>query len=188
MNLPNKITVGRLAMTVVFLSLAMVPAESQQNLIFWKISYLIAFVAGLTDILDGYLARRLNLVTDFGALVDPLTDKIFTVSCFVVLVEHHIVPAWVTILILAREFAVTGLRSLAANKGVVLAAEGIGKLKTLFQMLTLLAGGLIWVQWWEPAGAMIWAWKGILWALAIFTLYSGFEYFRKNSDLYMQET
>lgn len=186
MNVPNKITVGRLILTAIFLRLAIVPEQMQENLILWKVSYLLSILAGLTDVLDGYLARKWNLVTDFGALVDPLADKIFTVSCFVILVDHQIVPAWVTILILSREFAVTGLRTLAANKGRVLAAAGVGKLKTLFQMLTLLIGGAIWVRWWEP-GSLVWVWNLILWALALFTVYSGIEYFRNNKELYTGE-
>ena len=187
MNLPNKLTVGRLALTMIFLALATITKDCENFLFYRKIGYLICIIAGFTDVLDGYLARKYDLVTTFGKLVDPLTDKIFTVSCFIVLVESLIVPAWITILILTREFAVTGLRSLAANKGVILTAAKLGKYKTLSQMLVLLIGGAIWVNWVQLAGWIHVVWSFLLYLLAAFTVYTGIEYFSKNRSLFMDD-
>ena len=187
MNLPNQITVGRLVLTMVFITLATVTKGYPDYLVYRKIGYVICIIAGLSDLLDGYLARKYQLVTTFGKLVDPLTDKIFTVSCFVILVENQIVPAWITILILTREFAVTGLRSIAANKGVILPAVQLGKYKTLAQMLVLLVGGTIWVEWVHLQNWLLWSWNLLLYLLAIFTVYTGFAYFISNTALYMDD-
>ena len=187
MNLPNKITVGRLALTMIFLTLATITKDFPNYLFYRKIGYIICITAGLSDLLDGYLARKYQLITTFGKLVDPLTDKIFTVSCFVILVEYQIVPAWITILILTREFAVTGLRSIAANKGVILTAAQLGKYKTLSQMLVLLIGGIIWIEWIQLDHWILLTWNILLYLLAIFTVYTGFEYFIKNRVLFMDD-
>ena len=187
MNLPNQITVGRLVLTMIFLTLATVTKGSPNYLLYKKIGYLICITAGFSDLLDGYLARKYQLITTFGKLIDPLTDKIFTVSCFVVLVESQIVPAWITILILTREFAVTGLRSIAANKGVILTAVQLGKYKTLSQMLVLLVGGMIWVEWIHLQHWLLLGWNILLYLLAIFTVYTGVAYFVRNKTLYMDD-
>ena len=187
MNLPNKITIGRLVLTMVFVTMAVVTRDYPNYLVYRKIGYLICITAGLSDLLDGYLARKYQLITTFGKLVDPLTDKIFTVSCFVILVESQIVPAWVTILILTREFAVTGLRSLAASKGMILTAAQLGKYKTLSQMLVLLIGGTIWVDWVQLESWVLYTWNILLYSLAIFTVYTGFEYFVRNKNMYMDD-
>ncbi len=185
MNLPNKLTVGRLVLTMVFLVLATVPDPNSEYFMQCRIvAYIISIIAGFTDLLDGYLARKYKLETTFGKLIDPLSDKIFTVSCFVVLVESHIVPAWIAVLILTREFAVTGLRSLAANKGLILPAAKSGKYKTLSQMLVLLVGGSIWVQW-LPQNMLIW--DILLYLLVAYTVYTGIEYYVKNKNLYLDE-
>ena len=171
-------------MTMIFVVLAAIPAEATQNLLHWKIAYTIGIVAGFTDFLDGYLARRFDLITDFGKLMDPLADKIFTVSGFVILSARGIVPAWVTILILTREFAVTGLRAMAANKGEVMAASGMGKFKTTLQMLVLAVGGAIWVDWLPDK---TWWWTTMLCLIVVYTVYSGIVYFVKSRDLYIKE-
>jgi len=132
---------------MVMIVLAALPSTITENLLHWKIGFIVGFIAGFTDFLDGYLARKYDLVTDFGKLMDPLADKIFTVSGFVILVQYGYLPGWVAIVILTREFGVTGLRGMAAAKGEVIAAASIGKIKTLLQMLTLLLGGFIWVGW-----------------------------------------
>ena len=114
MNLPNSLTVSRLVLTAV----------------------LAFIVAALTDFLDGYLARRLNLVTSLGKLLDPIADKILTASAFIFLCAHEqrFCPVWVVVVILAREFLVTGLRQIAVEKGKVIAADWSGKWKTGFQI------------------------------------------------------
>ena len=142
MNLPNKLTVSRFGLTVVFLW-AMFSS--------FKYSYTLALIffclAGVTDFLDGRIARARKLITNFGILMDPLADKIMTCSAFIAFVEStHLHPdapvkvaAWMVIIIVARELAITGLRLLAASKNVVLAAERFGKHKTISQIITLIA-------------------------------------------------
>jgi CDP-diacylglycerol--glycerol-3-phosphate 3-phosphatidyltransferase len=184
MNLPNKLTVLRFILTIVFVAMSTVPPDKQTNLLVWKIAFALAIVAGFTDFLDGYLARKHNLVTDFGKLMDPLTDKVFTLGCFIVLVGHDLMPAWVVIALLAREFGVTGLRSVAASKGRVIAAANVGKAKTVMQMGLLAIGGAIWVQW-LPQN--FWYWDVPMYVVVVYTVYTGVVYFRANSDLYMGE-
>lgn len=197
LNLPNKLTVLRLIGTLVFLAFAMVPDPgdgSTAHQFWWRIGYIIAVLAGFTDFLDGYIARKYDLVTDFGKLMDPLADKIFTVTCFVVLTDHGYVPAWITCIILTREFAVNGLRTLAAKAGEVIQAKNIGKVKTVLQMLILAFGGCMWVDWihlnrvtHKPL-PLYWFWQGLLWSIAVLTVYSGLEYFWKGRRLYMKDS
>lgn len=131
MNLPNKITCGRLLLTVVFVAVMSLPAFPNQV----TLGLILFLIASLTDFLDGYLARKLGLVTDFGKLMDPLADKILTGAVFIILTAQGVVPAWATILIITREFLVTGLRLVAAAKGAVMAADNLGKWKTTAQIV-----------------------------------------------------
>src|SRR5271154_4326413 len=142
MNLPNKLTVSRFLLTVLFLWVLFWPWEIH----FRNTLALIFFcVAGFTDFLDGKIARSRGLITNFGILMDPLADKILTCSAFVAFVEStHLNPdapvkvaAWMVIVIVARELAITGLRLLAASKNIVLAAEKFGKHKTVSQIVTI---------------------------------------------------
>ena len=122
--------------------------------------------------------------------MDPLTDKIFTVTAFVVMTENEVVPGWITVLILTREFAVTGLRTMAANKGVVLAASQLGKIKTVVQMVSLILGGAIWVKWTPGLKETPWlanTWYVILGGIVIVTFWSGIEYFVKGRSLYLDK-
>ncbi|HAR66624.1 MAG TPA: CDP-diacylglycerol--glycerol-3-phosphate 3-phosphatidyltransferase [Lentisphaeria bacterium] len=187
MNLPNKLTVSRFLATGVFLGLAAIPASVEGHLLWWKIAYLMAIVAGFTDILDGYIARKYDLVTDFGKLIDPLADKVFTVGSYVTLVGHELCPAWIAVVLVAREFGVTGLRSLAAKRNIALAANNIGKAKTTCQMLGLVFGGALWVGWLPLETCQV-AWTWTLYGVAAFTAYSGWSYFYENRQLYMQDT
>lgn len=136
MNLPNKLTVSRFVLTGAFL--ASVFAEFPYN---ETVALLLFGLAGLTDWLDGAIARSRNLITNFGALMDPLADKILVCSAFIAFIGHPDIrmPAWIAVLIVARELAITGLRLLAAAKNVVLAAEGWGKHKTIWQMVAIIA-------------------------------------------------
>jgi CDP-diacylglycerol---glycerol-3-phosphate 3-phosphatidyltransferase len=189
MNLPNRLTAARFVLTVLF-----VAALSSQ----WRYAHtagLLLFVlAGLTDYLDGSIARKRNLVTDFGKLMDPMADKILMASAFILLIPLGAFPAWVAIVIISREFAITGLRLLAASKGVVLPSERMGKHKTVWQVVTIcfflsllalkelatVGIGTSGLWWWT-------AWKfggGFLIALAlVLTLYSGVGYIWKNRAL-----
>lgn len=138
-NLPNSITLARLFLTMVYV----VAASITGNAAAWVT--LAAFVvAATTDWLDGYLARKLNLVTALGKLLDPLVDKILVCAAFVHLTMENLCPMWVTILIIGREFLVTGLRQIAVERGVVMAADRWGKLKTIFQMIFIIAA-LLWI-------------------------------------------
>ena len=140
MNLPNKLTMGRLAMTGLFVLVMSVPDSyiKENQLPDCRITVALIFflMASISDFLDGYLARKFNLVTDFGKFMDPLVDKILTSAVFIVLTKEDVVPAWLTITIIAREFLVTGLRLLASNQGALLSADSLGKWKTTSQIIT----------------------------------------------------
>ena len=186
MNWPNRLTVARLVMTFVFVGLLSLPQALPWHP--WEIALVLGILAGTTDFLDGYLARKYNLVTDFGALMDPLADKIFVVAGFVMLTEHGVVPGWVTILILAREIGVTGLRAMAAAKGVDVVVSQLGKLKTTVQMLALAMGGLLLVNWLpETLWGQIWIWHSVLGVIVAFTIYTGMDYFVRNRSVYMSQ-
>ncbi len=144
MNLPNKLTVSRFALTVVFLWALFWPSHVPFRYTFALVFFCLA---GVTDFLDGRIARARNLITNFGILMDPLADKIMTCSAFIAFVEStHLHPdapvkvgAWMVVIIVARELAITGLRLLAASKNIVLAAERYGKHKTISQIVAIIA-------------------------------------------------
>ena len=134
MNLPNKLTVSRFVLTVAFLGAMCWPVKFHETLA------LVLFVAGgISDLLDGIIARRQKLITNFGILMDPLADKIMVCSAFIAFVGLNWIAAWMVVLIVARELAITGLRLLAASRNVVLAAEGWGKHKTISQIVAIIA-------------------------------------------------
>jgi CDP-diacylglycerol--glycerol-3-phosphate 3-phosphatidyltransferase len=138
-NLPNSITLARLFLTIVY-----VVAASISGIAAAWVTLVAFIIAAATDWLDGYLARKLNLVTALGKLLDPLVDKILVCAAFVHLTMENLCPMWVTILIIGREFLVTGLRQIAIEHGVVMAADRWGKLKTIFQMIFVIAA-LLWI-------------------------------------------
>ena len=139
MNLPNQLTMGRLFLTALFVAIMSIPDHLLKSfhLLDYRITIAILFflIASLTDFLDGYIARKLKLVTDFGKLMDPLVDKILTSAVFIILTQENMIPAWITITIISREFLVTGLRLLASNQGKVLSADSLGKWKTTSQII-----------------------------------------------------
>lgn len=139
MNLPNQLTMGRLFLTALFVAVMSIPDQLLKSfhLLDYRITIAILFflIASLTDFLDGYIARKLKLVTDFGKLMDPLVDKILTSAVFIILTQENMIPAWITITIISREFLVTGLRLLASNQGKVLSADSLGKWKTTSQII-----------------------------------------------------
>jgi CDP-diacylglycerol--glycerol-3-phosphate 3-phosphatidyltransferase len=132
MNLPNKLTVARCILTAFFVLLL-----SFENVFTYAAGYVVFVAAAITDYYDGKIARERNLVTNFGKLLDPVADKVLVVAAFVMLLGIPVmqVPPWSIVLILAREFLVTGARSLAAAQGTVIAANKSGKIKTTFQMI-----------------------------------------------------
>ena len=133
LNLPNSLTVSRLVLTAIFVIGFILGSWGP---IGYGIALVAFIVAAVTDFLDGYFARKLNLVTSLGKLLDPIADKVLTASAFIFLCDHEKIPcpAWVVVIILAREFLVTGLRQIAVEKGQVIAADWSGKWKTGFQI------------------------------------------------------
>jgi CDP-diacylglycerol--glycerol-3-phosphate 3-phosphatidyltransferase len=134
MNLPNKITVFRMVLVPFFLLLVAIEAIPFNI----TIATVIFIVASITDHIDGHLARKYNLVTDFGKLMDPLADKILVTSALIALVEFGEISTWMVVIIIAREFAVSGLRAIAAGDGKVIAASFWGKVKTTTQMIAII--------------------------------------------------
>jgi CDP-diacylglycerol--glycerol-3-phosphate 3-phosphatidyltransferase len=180
-NIPNYLTVLRVLLIPVFIVVLMRGHNA-------PLAALIFAVASLTDALDGYLARKYDLISNFGKLMDPLADKLLVVSAFACFVERGMVPAWILIVILAREFTITGLRSVAASEGVVIAAGASGKLKTVFQMLAVLAlllqelpirgFAFFLARFGNPIA------QGILAIAVLLTIYSGVEYIVKSRRLF----
>src|SRR3989441_9286190 len=189
MNLPNKLTISRFVLTLAFLAAIFSEIPYHETL-----ALLLFVVASLTDYYDGKIARRDRLITNFGVLMDPLADKILVCSAFIAFVDRDWMPAWMVVVIVARELAITGLRLLAASKQVVLAAEGYGKHKTVSQMVAIIA--LLvrdsydeWGPWaqvvlkpWVPWFAAI-----SLWVTVALTFSSGALYLWRNRDLYLRE-
>src|SRR2546422_997730 len=134
MNLPNKLTVSRFVLTLAFLLAMFSPIPFHETL---ALAFFLA--ASLTDYFDGMIARRDKLVTNFGILMDPLADKILVCSAFIAFVGRGLMPAWMVVVIVGRELAITGLRLLAASKNVVLAAESYGKHKTAWQIVAIIS-------------------------------------------------
>lgn len=134
MNLPNKLTLSRVIMVPFYVFfILMVP----EYLYFKWIALAIFIVASLTDLLDGKIARKYNLVTNFGKFMDPLADKLLVCSALIAMSSLGVIPAWITIIIIAREFIISGFRLIAAEKGIVIAASMWGKWKTTFQMIMI---------------------------------------------------
>lgn len=190
MNLPNKITVSRIFLIPVFLLFLLAPLPLGETEIAGAtilnaqlIAALIFIVASVTDWIDGYIARKYNLVTNLGKFLDPLADKLLVTSAFVSLVELGTAPAWIVVFILSREFAVTGLRLVAASEGEVLAASNLGKLKTWIQIVAISALLLNNI----PFEAIGLPFATIsLWAALIITVYSGWDYFNKNKEILLK--
>lgn len=189
MNLPNKLTLAR----VMLIPLIIIAAEINyfnEEILFANVSLaniivLVIFsLAAFTDFLDGHIARKNNLVTDFGKFMDPLADKLLVFAAFMILIELGRIPGWIVMIIIAREFMVTGIRLIAANANVVIAASSLGKAKTVSQMLAiimLLVNGYPFSLISNNLGDII---ASIITYLALgLTVISGIEYFIKNKHL-----
>ena len=136
MNLPNKLTLLRVVLIPVFVVLLLLEGGQNDTL---RIAALIVFCfASFTDFLDGQIARRNNLVTNFGKFMDPLADKLLVCSALICMIELRQLPSWYVITVIAREFIISGFRLVAADNGIVIAASWWGKFKTTFQMLTVI--------------------------------------------------
>jgi CDP-diacylglycerol--glycerol-3-phosphate 3-phosphatidyltransferase len=190
MNIANKFTVSRVIMIPIFLVFYLVPMEMGELTIGQSvipvsrfIAAIVFIVASMTDFIDGRLARKYHLVTNFGKFFDPLADKLLVMSALVAFVGVELIPAWMVIIILAREFAVTGLRTIAADEGVVLAASTMAKWKTTSQMVAT----ILFLFDNIPFGrdgfplAMI-----FMWVAVVMTIVSGWEYFYKNRAIILK--
>lgn len=135
MNLPNKLTILRTIMIPVFLIFLYIPGLGMTGDV---LATAIFVLASFTDFLDGKIARKYNLVTNFGKFMDPLADKLLVCSALIALVDLNRIPAWVVIIIIAREFIISGFRLIASDNGVVIAASYWGKFKTTFQMIMII--------------------------------------------------
>jgi CDP-diacylglycerol--glycerol-3-phosphate 3-phosphatidyltransferase len=187
MNWANRLTVSRLGLTILF-----VLALNSQ----WPFAYTLALVlfiiAGITDYVDGEIARRYKFVTNFGKLMDPLVDKIMIAAAFISLVPLKAIPAWAATIVVARDFLITGLRLMASSEGRILPAESLGKHKTTWQIITvvffllLLAvrelnyvdeGSGWWPRAWGQGGAVL------VWITVALTLYSGLGYAWRHREV-----
>jgi CDP-diacylglycerol--glycerol-3-phosphate 3-phosphatidyltransferase len=195
MNLPNKLTLSRLILTVLFLVTLFLefPWHTTVALVFFV-------AASITDFYDGMIARRDNLITNFGILMDPLADKILTCSAFIAFVELKEVQAWMAVLIVARELAITGLRLLAVSKNEVLAADGWGKQKTIWQIIAIISILVVMSYGdWPGVGEAVFGW-GIggkawsvwfrdlsIWVTVGLTAISGWLYLWRNRKIYLSD-
>ena len=173
MNLPNKLTVARMVAVPIFIVVLMYG--------YYYAAAIIFVLASFTDMLDGKIARKYNLVTNFGKIMDPLADKLLVMAALVCLVELGDVPGWMVIVILAREFTVTGLRTVAASQGVVIAAGMSGKIKTVTQMVAVT---LILLKNWPFTYFNVPVADIMLWISVIMTIYSGIEYIVQNRQVF----
>lgn len=170
MTLASKITLIRVAFIPLYM-VFMYLSGGHTGLYMW-IALAVFIIASLTDFIDGQIARRWNQVSDFGKFLDPLADKLLTISAMCMFCEWGIMPAWALMLVLAREFAVTGLRLIAVGKGKVIAAGWSGKVKTACTMV-----GLCFMMAFPEIQVMSWVVIGVI---ICTTAYSGIEYFIRN--------
>lgn len=168
MNTPNKLTVLRFILVPFFL----LAAYYEKNQTMMLISTIVFAVASFTDFLDGHLARKYNLVTDFGKFMDPLADKVLVAAALLFLVQVQRVEAWLVVIIITREYAISIIRAIAATNGKVIAASGGGKAKTVTQMAAIIMLLLN-----LPFASIV------MYICVILTLYSGIEYIWKNREL-----
>ncbi len=172
MNLPNKLTMFRVILIPFFIVFLLVPGIPAGK---W-IALAIFIVASLTDLLDGKIARKYNLVTNFGKFMDPLADKLLVCSALICLIELQRIPSWMVVVIIAREFTISGFRLVAADNGVVIAASYFGKFKTTFQMIAVCL--LI-----ADIEALQMVTMVIVWIAVILTVVSLVDYLVKNKDV-----
>ncbi len=189
MNIANKLTLLRVVLVFAFMGIIWLPLSLEPSIMLW-IALAIFIIASLTDFLDGYLARKLNLVTNLGKFMDPLADKMLVTAAMLAVIDlgiknilpAGILPTWIVVFILLREFMVSGVRLIAAGQNHVIAASYLGKLKTVVQMAMIIVY-LLPVNWsLLSILAMCLAYLAL-----ILTLVSGFEYLWKNKDVFKTE-
>ncbi len=173
MNLPNKLTILRVILVPVFVILMLAPVSWGR----WA-ALAVFIIASLTDTADGYIARKYNLVTDFGKFMDPLADKLLVCAAMICLITTGQLPAWIVIVIISREFIISGFRLIAAEKGIVIAASWWGKVKTVVQMVMICAllinAGAAWFKVLEQI---------LIYAALILTVVSLIDYIIKNKSV-----
>jgi CDP-diacylglycerol--glycerol-3-phosphate 3-phosphatidyltransferase len=195
MNVPNRLTLTRLFLTLAFLGVFFAGFPGAES-----VALVLFIAASITDHYDGKIARRDGLITNFGILMDPLVDKILICSAFIAFVGRGFMPAWMVVIIVVRELAITGLRLLAASQNTVLAAEGFGKHKTVSQIVAIIAILVLeshpqWGSWaralfqWPLLGS---PWVELVaeaskWAAVGFTALSGGIYLRRNRGVYLRD-
>lgn len=176
MNVPNKLTVLRMGLVPIFMIVFMIESIPYHN----ALAAIIFIFASATDWLDGYLARKNNLVTNFGKFMDPLADKLLVTGALLCLMEQDAVAFWVVMIIIAREFIVSGLRLVAVTKGIVIAAGQLGKLKTVVQLIAISAAIILPRQCKPIIDFLIY--------LSVFlTVVSGVDYLIRNKNVFLDE-
>ncbi|GGE64983.1 CDP-diacylglycerol--glycerol-3-phosphate 3-phosphatidyltransferase [Priestia taiwanensis] len=190
MNIPNKITLSRILLIPLFLIVMLAPIDwgivtiGDEMIPYTHLVGVVLFsVAALTDWIDGYYARKHNLITNLGKFLDPLADKLLVSSALIVLVDLGYVQTWMVIVIISREFAVTGLRLILAGKGEVVAANMLGKLKTWMQLTAI----ILYLLHNVPFNYINVPMDEIsMWIAVILTIVSGWDYFNKNKEVLSQ--
>lgn len=179
MNLPNKLTLFRVFLIPVFVVLYLVGWRSQEM----RLAAALVFIAAsLTDLLDGKIARKYNLITDFGKFMDPLADKLLVVSALICLIVSGQVYAWIVIIIVAREFTISGFRLIASDNGIVIAANYWGKFKTVFQMLMVIVKVLAFEKvYWTILGDIL------MWIALALTVISLITYLLQNAAVLKEQ-
>lgn len=177
MNLANQLTLGRIVAVPFFVIFYM------QNMLEW--AFVTFIIASITDMLDGKVARKYNMVTNFGKIMDPLADKILVYAAFCLMVQDGTIQAWVLIVILCREFLISGIRTVAAGEGIVIAATMSGKIKTVLQMIAV---PLLLLNNIPVFGSyqmfIFYGAYGFLWASLFMTIISGIDYTYHNRNVF----
>ena len=189
MNIANRLTIARIVMIPLFLLMMCFPKDTlgmvnvfHSNLsVSWVLAMIIFTIASITDFLDGYLARKYHLITNFGKFADPLADKLLVITAFITLVGASVIPMWIVAVIVCRELAVTGLRLLLVNDGEVLAAAWPGKVKTATQMLAII---FLLIDDFPVKGLPFSIGTILLYVCLVATVYSGVDYFIKNKHVF----
>ncbi len=176
MNLPNKLSTLRVALIPVMVAL-MYPNTQVCNIL----ALVVFALAALTDFLDGHIARKRHLVTDFGKFVDPVADKLLVLSAMIMLIQHQVMLAWVVVVILARELCVDGLRMIAVGHGQVIAAGKLGKIKTVSQIILAL-----WLMLTHQPIMSSWFSMALTAWVVVITLWSGADYFMRNGECFKE--
>ena len=189
MNIANRLTIARIVMIPLFLLIMCFPKDilGMVNVfhstlsVSWVLAMIIFTIASITDFLDGYLARKYHLITNFGKFADPLADKLLVMTAFITLVGAGVIPMWIVAIIVCRELAVTGLRLLLVNDGEVLAAAWPGKVKTATQMLAII---FLLIDDFPVKGLPFSIGAILVYICLVATIYSGVDYFVKNKHVF----